>query len=250
LLYNDVIPLLTQEEDAPVILCCGFLPCLLLLPLPADAGSKADASRLVADALRAEVTWQAFPGFVADLEIECNGKVSQGRVVVEADGQVFVESVPDAFRLWASQHLGRIVRQRLPKADAASKTWRFVNPGTAVCRTDAPLGPCHWIRDQQFQAVETRDAKSKRRLTTLKGERNPDKKYLPSVEVLHCWDARTLELQGTETTLLTWERVGGFDLPATVQVLSADASAKPAIGRIMLTRHRLFSPTDALFTGR
>jgi hypothetical protein len=230
----------------------GFLSSLILVPLPADAGQKpkVDASRLVANALRAEATWHGFPGFVADLEIECNGKVGHGRVVVERDGQVFVESVPDAFRVWASQHLRCVVRQRLPKDDAANQTWMFVNPGTSVCRTDAPFGPCHWIQNQRFQADEVRQAGSKHRLATLKAERNPDNKYLPAVQVLHVWKAQTLELRSTETTLFSWQRVGGFDLPATVQVLSADATAKPAGGRIVLTGHRLLSPPNALFASR
>jgi hypothetical protein len=101
--------------------------------------------------------------------------------------------------------------------------------------------------------VETRDAKSKRRLTTLKAERNLDKKHLPSVEVLHQWNARTLELEASETTVLSWRRVGGFDLPATIQVLSAGTAAEattPEIGRIVLTHHQLFSSPDALFASR
>jgi len=240
----------------------GLLPSLLPAPLPANEGLKVqvDANRLVADAAAAEAAWQAFPGFVADLEIERNGKVSQGRLIVESDGRVFVELVLDSHRAWAGRHLGWIVGQRLPQDDVLKKTWMFVNLqrertplGYVVCRTDAPFGPCHWIGNQRFQAVEVRSAKSKQRLTTLKTERNRDNKHLPTVQVLHLWNARTMDLEATETRLLSWRRMGGLDLPATIQVLSVGTAAEPttpAIGRIVLSRHRLFSSPEPLFAGR
>jgi Protein of unknown function (DUF3386) len=240
----------------------GLLPCLFLAPVAANDGLmvRPCASRLVADAVAAEATWQDFPGFAADLEIECAGKVSQGRLVVEPDGRVFVEQVPDSHRIWAVQQLGRIVRQRLPKEEATDKTWMFVNPqgeptplGHAVCCTGAPFGPCHWIQNQQFQAVEVRLARTRQRLTTLKTERNPENKHLPILLVSHRWNTRTLELEASETTLLSWRRVGGFDLPATVQVLFAGTPAEattPVIGRIALSRPWLFSPPEALFASR
>jgi hypothetical protein len=240
----------------------GLLPCLVLAPVPANEGleAKPDANRMVADALVAEATWRAFPGFVADLEVECNGKVSQGRLIVERDGRMFVEEVPAGHRIWAEEVLGCIVRQRLPKEENAKKTWMLVSLrgertplGHAVCRTDAPFGPCHWIQNQQFQAVEVRFAMGKQRLTMLKTERNADNKHLPVVLVSHRWNTRTLELEASETTLLAWRRVGDFDLPATIQVISAGSGADaptPAVGRIVLTRHRLFSSPEAVFASR
>ena len=213
-----------------------------------------DANRLVAEALTEAATWQAFPGFVADLEIACNGKVSQGRVVVERDGRVFVELVPELHRVWAVQRLDCVVRQRIPHEDVCRKPWIFVGQdaalGHSVCRADQPFGPCHWIQNQQFRAVEVRFAKSKQRLTVFKSERNPDNKYLPVVLVSHRWNTRTSGLEATETTLLSWQRVGAFDLPATLQVLAAEAATDPASGRIVLTRHRLFSSPEALVASR
>src|SRR5579884_3837244 len=114
----------------PMTLWQGLLPCLVLAPVPAHEGleGKPDANRIAADALVAEATWRAFPGFVADLEVECNGKVSQGRLIVEHDGRVFMEQVPAAHRIWAEEVLCCIVRQRLPQEENANKTWMLVNP--------------------------------------------------------------------------------------------------------------------------
>jgi hypothetical protein len=240
----------------------GLLPCLILAPVPANEGleAKPDANRMAADALVAEATWRAFPGFVADLEVECNGKVSQGRLIVERNGRVFIEQVPASHRIWAEEVLCCIVRQRLPREEDANKTWMLVSlrgerlpRGHAVCPSNAPFGPCHWIQNQRFQAVEVRFAKGKQRLTMLKTERNADNKHLPVVLVSHRWNTRTLELEASKTMLLSWLRVGGFDLPATIQVISAGSGADataPAVGRIVLTRHRLFSSPEAAIASR
>jgi hypothetical protein len=240
----------------------GLLPSFFLAPCLGneDVKVKVDANRLIAGAVAAEATWRAFPGFVADLEIERNGVVSQGRLIVERDGRVFVELVPESHRDWAFEHLGWIVGQRLPKDDLLMKNWTFVNfpgerkrTGYAVCSIDAPFGPCHWIRNQRFQAVDIRLTKTKQRLTTLKTERNPENKHLPTAQVLHLWNARTKALEATETILLSWRRVGRFDLPATIQVLAVGTAAEPttpAMGRMVLTRHRLFSSQETLFASR
>jgi len=245
-----------------MILWHNFLPFLFLVPFSDNARAKlgGEPNRLVADALAAEATWRAFPGFMAELEIKCNGKVSHGRVIVERDGRVFVESVPDAHRAWAVPYLDGLVRQRLPQDDVLKKTWMFANPrgrrtpwGHAVCPTDAPFGTCYWLQEGRFHAVECRLARIKQRLTTLKTERNPDNKHLPAVQVLHLWNAQTLELEATDTRVLSWRRVGSFDLPVTIQVLSTGTAAettKLAIGRIVITRHRLFSSPEPLFASR
>jgi len=47
--------------------------------------------------------------------------------------------------------------------------------------------------------------------------------------------------------------MGSFDLPSAIQVISACTGADattPEVGRIALTRHRLFSAPEAVFAGR
>jgi hypothetical protein len=121
--------------------------------------------------------------------------------------------------------------------------------GLGVFPTDNPFGECHWIRDRQIHATDFRSAKQKHRLTTLKTEQNADGKYLPTTLVLHSWNSRTQELESTETTLLLWRRVGRFDLPASIDVLSADSRAETRSGRIVISNHRLFASPDAQLAG-
>jgi hypothetical protein len=50
-----------------------------------------------------------------------------------------------------------------------------------------------------------------------------------------------------------WRRPSSFDLPATIQVLStgtAGDTTRLAIGRIVLTRHRLVSSPEAVIANR
>ncbi len=238
----------------------GFLASLVL------AAGPADPTQCVADALEAEATWRAFPGFVADLEVEWNGRAILGRAVIAPDGRVFVEHLPESHRARAVLQLDGIVRQRLPRE--ANTTWAGVSSdpgsgcaGRAVCRMDAPFGPHWWIQNQQVQAVEARCAGHRQRITILKTDRNPDNKKLPVVLVAHGWSARSLKLEATQTTHLSWRRVGTFDLPATVQVLSAGNIAPvlagqglglpaPANARMTLSRHRLLTGPEVLLTSR
>jgi hypothetical protein len=50
---------------------------------------------------------------------------------------------------------------------------------------------------------------------------NTDKKYLPVCYVVNTWDAKTDALTASSSFRHTWKRVGNFDLPATVTVVTA-----------------------------
>jgi len=212
--------------------------------------APADANRLIAETRAEEVVWHGFPGFVADIEIELEGKAAHGRIIVQSDGRIHLEHFPDHLRRWAMECLRRVIQQRLTEFVPTQQAWMFANSpkGQAVCRSDAPFGPFIWIENNRMVAIDVRVATSKQRLTTLKTQRNRDGKSLPIAQVSHCWNTRTCALEATETTLLAWDRVGGFDLPASLQILSA--SAQPAMGRMVLSRHQLFSSSEPLLASR
>ena len=221
-----------------------LLPPLLMIP------ADIDATQFVAETRSAEVVWHGFPGFVADIEIEWDGKNALGRIIVQPDGRIYLEHLPEHHRNWAQHRLCPLIQQRLAEFVPTQQVWMFVNSpkGRAVCRSDAPFGPCIWIENNRMVAIDVRVASSKQRLTTLKTQHNRDGKSLPIAQVSHCWNTRTCALEATETTLLAWDRVGGFDLPASLQILSA--SAQPAMGRMVLSRHQLFSSSEPLLASR
>jgi hypothetical protein len=57
---------------------------------------------------------------------------------------------------------------------------------------------------------------------------NEEKKYLPVSYVVNSWDGKADALTSSASYHHTWERVGGFDLPATVTVVTAKAGGQTA----------------------
>jgi hypothetical protein len=221
----------------------------LLTPERVPTGATAEAARLVREAHAARAVWREFPGFVADVEMNLEGRIGQGRVIVLADGQVYVESLPDNHRAEATCHLACLVHRQLDKPYGSGASWVFLGgarPGSSagiVRRTDDPFGFCYRIRNRQIVAVEHRSNGRKLTLHTLEWCLNPEKKHLPAVVAVHAWNTHTQELENTATYLLTWKRVGGFDLPATVRVHSAGANDRESpFVELKLTNHRLGGP--------
>lgn len=221
----------------------------LFFPAFGGANTGGDATHIFADARAVEAVWRCFPGFVADIDIELEGNIANGRVLVLRDGRVFLEHIAGCHRVWGNQKLNSIIRERMGECEKENRKWMRVNTSNrlAICRSDDPFGSCVLIENKRIVAVDHRLAGSKQRLTTLKTMRNGDGKLLPVAQVLHSWHPHTSELEATEAMLLGWERVGGFDLPNSIQVLSA--APRPVMGRIVLTRHQLFNSVEPQFAG-
>src|SRR5206468_1751970 len=54
------------------------------------------ASKLLADARAARASWENFPGFSADLQINVDGKITRGSVDVDAKGKVALTGIDDS----------------------------------------------------------------------------------------------------------------------------------------------------------
>jgi hypothetical protein len=213
------------------------------------ADPPAVAARLAADAHAARAAWKAFPGFVADVEVTLDGKVGQGRVIVLADGRVYVESLPENHRALAACHLTCLVHGQLDKPPTPGAPWPIVGgakeqrSGGIRCRTDDPFGFRYRIQNRQMVAIEHRSNGGKLTLHLLEWYLNPEKKHLPAVVTVHASNTHTQKLESTATQSLTWRRVGRFDLPATVRVLSAGVYAQESpFVELKLMNHQLCGP--------
>jgi len=233
---------------------CGMLSSPLF---PAEFLPDLAAEFLVARASNASASWRGFAGFIADLEVEQGGRKSSGRVVVDPEGLVHIEHLSVIHRSWAIERLGTVVRGRLSAGSDTKKSWTLATPQDCreprtrgVYAKGDPFGQCYWIRDDQVQVIDSRSAKQKHRLTTLRTEKNPDGKFLPTALVLLSWNSRTEELESSETTLLSWRRVGRFDLPTAIDVLPSGSCAETAAGRMVLSNHFLFESNNAHLAGR
>jgi hypothetical protein len=62
-------------------------------------------------------------------------------------------------------------------------------------------------------------------ITVLESRLNEEKKYLPVCYVVNSWEGKTDALASSATFHHTWERVGAYDLPATLLEVTAKPGA-------------------------
>ena len=98
-----------------------------ILPMSLNGPNLADANRLIAETRAEEVVWHGFSGFVADIEVELEGRAAHGRVIVQSDGRICLEHFPNRLSHWATERLCRVIQQRLVEFVPAQKAWMFVN---------------------------------------------------------------------------------------------------------------------------
>ena len=75
-------------------------------------------------------------------------------------------------------------------------------------------------------------------ITVLENRLNEDKQYLSGTFVVNTWDLKTDALRSSQTHTQTWKRVGKFDLPDTLLVVTATAGKQEAKS-IKLTNQQL-----------
>ena len=65
-------------------------------------------------------------------------------------------------------------------------------------------------------------------ITVMENRLNAEKKFLPVSYVVNSWDNKTKALQSSATYHHTWKRVGEFDLPESVLVVTAKEGGQSA----------------------
>ena len=216
--------------------------------------AKADpvATKLLADSRAARAQWEKFPGFTADVEINFDGKVSQGVVKVEATGKVScvlmvltgrAEKLDGDAEAWAKRQLGSIVAHRIDDSASLNTPCAFSDGeanhplGRAITVLSDELHSSYRVRDRQIIVVNRQMKDSRFSITVLENRTNKEGKFLPASYVVHYWDTKTGDLEKTESHLQTWIRVEGFDLPVTAQVITATKNLSTR--NLTLTNHKV-----------
>jgi hypothetical protein len=210
-----------------------LLAALAAPALGADDKGRADpaATKLLADARAARAGWDKFPGLRAKLEVNIDGKVSRGTVEIDSKGKVTV-SVEDATAAaWAKGQLASLAGHRLDNSAALDSPCAFLDDnkdhplGRAIRVLDDEFHSSYRVRDRQITVVNRQMKDSRFTITVTENRLNAEKKYLPVSYVVNSWDLKTQALTSSATYHHTWERVGGFDLPATLTVVTATPGA-------------------------
>ena len=225
----------------------------LLLGAPAwaadkDAKPAADpaATKLLADARAARAVWKRFPGFTAEVEVNIDGQATKGRLTVDPTGDVTLQLPDGAAERWAKETLSSVVGHRLDDGTGGADTPCAFQDDVA----DHPLGRAvrvlsdefhssYRIRDRQVIVVN-RDMKDARfSITVVENEVNKEGEFLPDCFVVNTWDVKSNALASSETHHQTWKRVGVFDLPESILVVTAKDDGKQEARSLKLSNLQL-----------
>jgi hypothetical protein len=221
-----------------------FALALMILAAPAaqSADSQADpaATKLLADARAARANWVGFPGFTADLEVNIDGHTGRARVEVKPDGKLSLDTAGGALdkgaENWVRHELGSVVGHRLDSGTDLETPCAFADGeldhplGRAVRVLNDEFHSSYRIRDRQIVVVNRNMPQQGVRftITVLENRLNEEKKYLPVSYVVNSWDLKADTLTSSEAHHQSWRRVGKFDLPETVTVVTAKADKQEA----------------------
>jgi hypothetical protein len=212
---------------------------------PAQAQPKTDpaAVKLYAEARAARAAWQNFPGFKADLEVNVDGKIDRGQVDVSANGKVKVHLADAALRDQVQRELASQVAHRLPSSPGNEPSCYFIDKlghplGTAIGISGDDMHSSFRIKDRQILEVNRTMKDSRFTISVLENTWNQEKQYLPVSFVVNTWDLKTKQLSSSVGYHHTWQRIGAFDLPATVTIVNASAGTLESRS-IKLTNHKL-----------
>ena len=184
------------------------------------------ATKLLAEGRAARDLWNHFPGFTADVEVNLEGKTTKGTLKVSAQGKVDLDLPEGEATKWATGQLDSIVSHRLGGGEEETPC------AFADDVTDHPLGrkivvlndefhSSYRIKGQQILVVNRNVPGSRFTITVMENKLTEDKKYLPSSFVVNTWDASTEALKRSDTYHQEWKRVGKFDLPTHLTVVTA-----------------------------
>jgi hypothetical protein len=220
-----------RRRFAPAVLLCALALPALADDKPAAKDVPADpaATKLLAEARAARAQWENFPGFRAKLTINIDGKVTKGTVEVSPKGKVAVQAEnarPEDVD-WAKGELAQIVGHRLDNSASLDTPCAFLDDNK-----DHPLGrslrvlndefhSSYRVRDRQIVVVNRQMKDSRFTITVMENKLNKEKKYLPVCYVVNSWDGKTEALTSSASYHHTWKRVGDFDLPMSLTVMTA-----------------------------
>jgi uncharacterized GH25 family protein len=202
------------------------------------------ASKLLAEARAARANWNSFPGFTAELTVNFDGKTYPGTLTVSGTGKVKVDVADDAAREWARRELASLVAHRMDNSSALDTPCTFLDDnaahplGRAVRVLNDELHSSYRIRDRQIIEVNRRMKDSRFTITVIENRLNAEKRFLPVSYVVNYWDVGTGALQKSQTHHDAWTRVGSFDLPTSVLVVTATEGRLEARS-LTLAGHRL-----------
>lgn len=223
----------------------------LVLDLPKSEKATAEASptatEMLTKARHSRAVWDDFPGFRCDVKVHLDGELSEGELVVNADGSHELHGVKISDMAFLKQQLGTLLSHRLPDNQLSDEgafpegALEESHPlGTKVTLSNDTMGSAYRILDDVITEVN-RDAGPMRfTISVLDVERNAENHYLPGTFAVDFWNRSDGQLVNSLAYHHRWKRVGTFDLPQRVTICNAGKDKRQVL-RIEFADHQLLT---------
>ena len=169
-----------------------------------------EAAALFKEAIASRAEWRDFPGFSAELTGQLDGRPFTGKVTVQKDGSVEIQTDDTAAKPWLQDQLDSLVMHRLaqPASDspeAHGPRLHFADEagdhpmGRLLAVEEDAMGSSYRIKDRQITVVNRRMGRQNMTITVLDSDKNPEGRFLPHSYVVNYWDADSGKLNRVET---------------------------------------------------
>jgi hypothetical protein len=216
----------------------------------------AAAVALFQEAIAARAQWKGFPGFTAKITGAVDGRSFDGKVTVQGNGTVQMESEEKVVQQWVKEQLGSIALHRGAGSQGDSSreqpkpVLHFADDqdnhplGRLLVFEGGRFASSYRVKDKQIMVVNRHTGRQHMTITVLDNDRNRDGLFLPRSYTVQYWDAVTGTLQRCETIQERWQRVDAWDLPA-VHTVTVATEAGLAVRSFTLSEHQLLTKNDS-----
>jgi Protein of unknown function (DUF3386) len=208
-----------------------------------------EAVALFTEAIAHRAQWRNFPGFSAELSGQLDGRPFTGKVTVEKDGSVELQTDDPVAKPWVQDQLQSLVMHRLAQPagdtiDSHLPRLHFADEvddhplGRLLTVEGDAMGSSYRIKDRQITVVNRRMGKHNMTINVLDCDKNAEGRFLPRSYVVNYWDAGTGKLDRVETFQERSVRVGSWDLPVMRSILATSESGL-AVKVVVFSKHAL-----------
>lgn len=207
-------------------------------------GADPKAVALFQEALAARASWSDFPGFSAEVKANADGRAWKGTATISAKGDVALTMEDDVVAPWVKEQLESLAMHRIARTADKAPVLRFADQdadhvlGRLLVFEGGSFASSYRVKDRQIVVVNRALGKVNMTITVLDNDVNADKKFLPRSYTVQYWSAADGQLQRTETIQNRWARVGSWDLPTQLTVLTASGAGQ-GVKSMTFSQHRL-----------
>jgi hypothetical protein len=204
------------------------------------------AVELFQEAMAARASWHEFPGFRAEVKALVDGRAWKGAATISTKGDVELTAEDDTVAPWVKEQLESFAMHRLARPQAKAPVLRFADDdanhplGRLLAFDGGKFASSYRVKDQQIMVVNRALGKTNMTITVLENDLNADKKFLPRTYSLQYWNSLNGELQRAETIQNRWTRLGSWDLPTQLTVVTSSSSGQ-GVKTMTLSQHRLLA---------